>query len=82
MAVSVSLNIKQNSQNVVANTSNVTVQVVVSWTYGSFNRYTDEKNAPNCYLTIDGKSYFTRKPFNGDLTPPRRPALCTCPAAR
>ena len=64
MAVSVSLNIKQNSQNVAANTSNVTVQVVVSWTAGEYNSNTDEANAPNCWLTIDGESYFKRGPFN------------------
>ena len=64
MAVSVSLNIKQNSQNVAANTSNVTVQVVVSWTAGEYNSNIDEANAPNCWLTIDGESYFKRGPFN------------------
>lgn len=68
MAVSVSLNIKQNSQNIGANTSNVTVQVIVSWTYGSYNAYYAAPNAPTCYLTIDGKSYFTRKPFNVNAT--------------
>lgn len=68
MAVSVSLSIKQNSQNVAANTSNVTVQVVVSWTYGSYNAYTDDANAPTCWLTIDGKNYFKRGPFNSNAT--------------
>lgn len=68
MAVSVSLNIKQNSQSVAANTSNVTVQVVVTWIDGSYNAYTDEGNAPTCWLTIDGANYFKRGPFNSNAT--------------
>lgn len=37
MAVSISISIKQNSQNVANNTSNVTISVTASWTGGSWN---------------------------------------------
>ena len=38
MAVSISLAITQNSQNVANNTSNVTVSVTAKWTYGDGTR--------------------------------------------
>lgn len=68
MAVYVDLRIKQNSQSVTANTSNVTVQVVVSWDYGSFNAYTEQPNVPDCELRIDGVSYRRWAPFNRNRT--------------
>lgn len=64
MAVYVDLRIKQNSQSVTENTSNVTVQVVVSWDYGSFNAYTEQPNVPDCQLKIDGVTYHRWAPFN------------------
>lgn len=50
MAVSLSVSITQNSQNVANNTSNVTVAATISWTYGSWNAY------KQCHgsITIDG----------------------------
>lgn len=65
MAVSLSLAIKQNSQNIANNTSNVTVDVTIRWTYGSWNAY------PQCNgsITIDGIAYeFSGKRFNEDHT--------------
>lgn len=59
MAVSLSIAITQNSQSVDNNTSNVTVKVNVSWTYGSFNR--TEKSG---YLIIDGTKYTFTSTFN------------------
>ena len=50
MAVSLSVSITQNSQNIANNTSNVTVAATISWTYGSWNAY------KQCHgsITIDG----------------------------
>ena len=50
MAVSLSLAITQNSQNITNNTSNVTVAVTIHWTNGSWNAY------DQCHgsITIDG----------------------------
>lgn len=50
MAVSLSLAITQNSQNIANNTSNVTVAVTIHWTNGSWNAY------EQCHgsITIDG----------------------------
>ncbi len=59
MAVSLSISITQNSQNITNNTSNVTVKVNASWTYGSFNR--TEKSG---YLIIDGTKYTFTSTFN------------------
>lgn len=59
MAVSLSIAITQNSQSVDNNTSNVTVKVNISWTYGSFNR--TEKSG---YLIIDGTKYTFTSTFN------------------
>lgn len=61
MAVSISLAITQNSQNVTSNTSNVTVTATLSWTYGSWNA------TGECYgsITIDGTAYsFSSLKFN------------------
>ena len=59
MAISISISITQNSQNVANNTSNVTVAVKASWTYGSFNR-----NQKSGWLKIDGTQYSFTSSFN------------------
>lgn len=59
MAVSISLSITQNSQSIANNTSNVTVKVTASWTYGSYNL--TEKPG---YVIIDGTKYEFEAPFN------------------
>ncbi len=63
MAVSIVIDITQNSQNVANNTSNVTVKVNAKWTGGSFN--TLEKSG-SC--TIDGTKYTFTSPFNTGQT--------------
>lgn len=65
MAVSLSLVITQNSQSVANNTSNVTVKVNISWTYGSWNH---ESPAPSGTLKIDGTSYSFSNTFNDNRT--------------
>ena len=52
MAVSIVIDITQNSQDIANNTSNVTVKVNAKWTGGSYNLL--EKSG-SC--TIDGKEY-------------------------
>ena len=52
MALTLSIGIKQNSQSVANNTSNVTVNVDVSWTYKSYDHYGSTK-----YVTINGSRY-------------------------
>ena len=65
MSVSLSLSITQNSQNVAANTSNVTVKATAKWTYGSWNA-TGECNGS---ITIDGTKYsFSGIKFNTGQT--------------
>lgn len=61
MAVSLSIAITQNSQNISNNTSNMTVKVNIKWTYGSFNR--TEKSG---YLIVDGTKYTFTSTFNED----------------
>ena len=61
MAVTLTVNITQNSQSVVNNTSNVTVNAVASWGGGSYNQ------TGECYgsIKIDGTNYsFTGLKFN------------------
>ena len=65
MAVSISLAITQNSQNIEKNTSNVTVKVNIAWTYGSWNH---ENPAPSGTLKIDGTSYSFSSTFNPNNT--------------
>lgn len=50
MAVSLSLAITQNSQNIANNTSNVTVTATIHWTNGSWNAYAQCHGS----ITIDG----------------------------
>lgn len=59
MAVSLSLSITQNSQSIANNTSNVTVKVTASWTYGSYNQL--QKSG---WLKIDGTTYDFTSSFN------------------
>lgn len=61
MGASLSISITQNSQNVANNTSNVTVAVRISWTYGSFNR-----NQKSGWLKIDGTQYNFTSGFNAN----------------
>lgn len=53
MAVSLGIACKQNSQSTANNTSNITVDVTVSWTYGSWNH----DGSCNGSITIDGTKY-------------------------
>jgi len=65
VAVSITLEITQNSQNIANNTSNVTVSARVHWTYGSWNA-TGECDGN---LFIDGTKYrFTKLTFNENAT--------------
>lgn len=59
MAVSLSLAVTQNSQNTANNTSNVTVKVNISWTYGSWNGL-----SPAGWVKIDGTQYSFKSNFN------------------
>jgi hypothetical protein len=64
MAVKISVSVKQNSQSIESNTSNVTVKVNYSWTYGSFNR-----NSTTKYVKINGTKYnFDSADINTDET--------------
>lgn len=65
MAVSISINVIQNSQNVTNNTSNVTVEVKANWTGGSWNA-TGQCTGT---VTIDGTKYsFSGITFNTGRT--------------
>lgn len=65
MAVSISLSIAQNSQNISNNTSNVTVKVTAKWTYGSHNATGQCTGS----ITIDGtKHSFSGIKFNTGKT--------------
>lgn len=65
MAVTLSISITQNSQNVTNNTSNVTVKATASWTYGSYNRTGQCTGS----ITIDGTKYsFSGLTFNDNKT--------------
>lgn len=63
MAVSIVIDITQNSQNIANNTSNVTVKVNAKWTYGSYNKL--EKSG---YCIINGTKYTFTSPFNTGQT--------------
>ena len=65
MGVTLSLSVKQNSQNITNNTSNVTVDATVTWDYGSWNSLAQCKGV----LTIDGVPYqFSGVSFNSGHT--------------
>lgn len=57
--VSLSISITQNGQAIAANTSNVTVKVVASWTYGAYNH-----NQKPGWVKIDGVKYNFTSNFN------------------
>jgi hypothetical protein len=63
MAVSLSISIAQNSQSQPNNTSNVTVSVIASWTYGSYNSL----QKPG-WVKIDGTTYEFTSSFNTSQT--------------
>lgn len=63
MAVSIVIDITQNSQSISNNTSNVTVKVNAKWTYGSYNLL---DKLGSC--TIDGTKYTFEAPFNTGKT--------------
>lgn len=63
MAVSIVIDITQNSQSIPNNTSNITVKVNAKWTGGSYNLL--EKSGS---VTIDGTKYTFTSPFNTGRT--------------
>lgn len=66
MAVSISMNIRQNSQSIENNTSNVTVEVYAWWTNGSYNAQTAPDGYPQARgtVTIDDVAYAFYSKFN------------------
>ena len=52
MAVSISMNIVQNSQSIENNISNVTVEVYAHWTRGSYNAQTAPDGYPDARGTV------------------------------
>ena len=70
MAVSISVSIAQNSQNIENNKSNVTVKVTASWTNGSYNAVVDASGTPeaNGWLKVDGTTYRFNSTFNTGKT--------------
>lgn len=63
MAVSLIIEVKQNSQNVANNTSSVTVKVNAKWTNGLYNL-----SAKSGVCTINGTPYVFTSPFNTGKT--------------
>lgn len=63
MAVRLIIDIKQNSQNIANNTSNVTVNVNAAWDTKSYNH-----NQKSGSVTIDGTKYTFTSPFNLNTT--------------
>lgn len=63
MAVSLSLQITQNSQSIANNQSSVTVKVIASWTQGSWNGY----QQPG-WVKIDGEKHTFTSSFNTGQT--------------
>ena len=65
MAVSITLAINQNSQNIANNTSNITVKVTAKWTGGSYNATGQCTGS----ITIDGTKYsYSGITFNENRT--------------
>lgn len=79
MAVSISISIAQNSQNIANNTSNVTVKVTASWTGGSHNRVVNAAGVPQAkgWVKIDGTSYDFASTFNDGETTSGSKVICT-----
>lgn len=65
MAVSLGINIKQNSQNIAERSSNITVSVYCWWSGGSYNINIP---GPAGWLKIDGVRYDFRNTFNDNRT--------------
>lgn len=63
MAVSIKITITQNSQDITNNKSNVTVKVIASWTYGSWNH-----TSPSGWVKINGTKYTFKSSFNTNKT--------------
>lgn len=53
MALTLSISTSQGTQSVANNTTQLTVNVNISWTYGSYDHYGSSK-----YVTINGKTYY------------------------
>lgn len=53
MALSLSISTSQGTQSVANNTTQLTVNINISWTYGSYDHYGSSK-----YVTINGKTYY------------------------
>ena len=53
MALSLSISTSQGTQSVANNTTQLTVNVNISWTYGSYDHYGSSK-----YVTINGTTYY------------------------
>lgn len=66
MAVSISMNIVQNSQSIENNSSNVTVEVYAHWTRGSYNAQTAPDGYPDARgtVSIDNVQYTFYSKFN------------------
>lgn len=63
MGISIGVTIKQNSQNIPAYTSNITVDVTATWDNSSYNY-----NPCSGNVVIDGTTYFFTSPFNKNHT--------------
>lgn len=63
MGISIGVTIKQNSQNIPAYTSNITVDVTATWDNSSYNY-----NPCSGNVVIDGTTYFFTSPFNSGHT--------------
>lgn len=72
MAVTLTISIDQNSQNITNNTSNVTVAVRASWTGGSYNAL--QKSG---WVKIDGTTYNFTSSFNTGRTSTGTQVLCS-----
>lgn len=70
MGASLSITITQNSQSIITNTSNITVNVNCSWTGGSYNIQEIIIGMPSAtgWLEIDGVKYDFRSTFNDNRT--------------
>lgn len=79
MAVSISLSITQNSQNITNNTSNVTVKVTAHWTGGSYNHVVNAAGVAQAkgWVKIDGTSYDFDSTFNDSKTQTGSKVVCT-----
>lgn len=72
MGVSISISITQNSQSIANAASNVTVDVIGSWTGGSYNHV-----GAWCGLTVDGTEYGYTVKINPSKTSSGSEVLCS-----